>query len=149
MPFHIFSDALDGFGVTASGTFLDGEIDYNGVTQQIPGLSKESYQLTVYFERGGFEFRVSGRKRDSFLTEERGVSLSLVPIVDQGAELWDAQIGYDFSESGIKGLEGLRVSLQGQNLTDERFASVGASRSQVIDYQIYGRRFLAGFTFKF
>jgi iron complex outermembrane receptor protein len=34
-------------------------------------------------------------------------------------------------------------------LTDERFASVGASRNQVIDYQIYGRRFLAGFTYKF
>ena len=59
----------------------------------------------------------------------------------------DGQIGYDFQEGSA--LSGLSVYLQGQNLTDERFASVGASRSQVIDYQIYGRRFLGGFTFKF
>jgi iron complex outermembrane receptor protein len=150
LPFHIFSDALDGFGVTASGTFLDGEIDYNGVTQQIPGLSKESYQLTVYFERGGFEFRVSGRKRDSFLTEERGVSLSLVPIVDQGAELWDAQIGYDFSESGVRGLEGLTITLQAQNFTDEDTVTAAADDArQVSKYQYFGANYLLGFNYKF
>jgi iron complex outermembrane receptor protein len=59
----------------------------------------------------------------------------------------DGQIGYDFQEGSA--LQGLSLYLQGQNLTDERFASVGASRNQVIDYQIYGRRFLAGFTYKF
>ena len=48
-------------------------------------------------------------------------------------------------------MSGLSIYLQGQNLTDERFASATSEDTplQVIDYQIYGRRFLAGFTYKF
>lgn len=150
LPFHVFSDALDGFGVLASATFLDGEIDYDGEKQRIPGLSKESYQLTVYFEKGGFEFRVSGRKRDAYLTEERGVSLSLVPAVDQGGELWDAQIGYDFSESGIKSLDGLTLTLQAQNLTDEETITTQETDSRQINrYQHFGANYLLGVNYKF
>ena len=59
----------------------------------------------------------------------------------------DAQIGYDFQDGSA--LEGLSVYLQGQNLTDQPFVSTGAERNQVVDYQLYGRRFLAGFTYKF
>ena len=47
-------------------------------------------------------------------------------------------------------LQGLSVFLQGQNLTDEPFITHNPGQpSQVIDYQRYGRRFLAGFNFKF
>ena len=149
-PFHIVSDMLDGFGVTASGTFLDGNVDYEGETMRIPGLSKESYQFTAYYERGGFEFRVSGRKRSSFLTEERGVSLSLVPIVDQGSELWDAQIGYDFADTGVRGLEGLTITLQAQNFTDEDTVTAALDDSrQVSKYQHFGANYLLGFNYKF
>ena len=150
LPFHLFSDSLDGFGVLASGTFLSGEFDYDGEKQRIPGLSDESYQLTVYFERGGFEFRVSGRKRSSYLSEERGVSLSLVPAVDQGAELWDAQIGYDFSESGISALDGLTLTLQAQNLTDEPTITTQETDSRQINrYQHFGANYLLGASYKF
>lgn len=149
-PFHLLSDSLDGFGILASGTFLSGEIDYDGEKQRIPGLSKESYQLTVYFEKAGFEFRVSGRKRDSYLTEERGVSLALTPAVDQGSELWDAQIGYDFSESGIDSLEGLTLTLQAQNLTNEKTVTTQETDSrQVNRYQNFGANYLLGASYKF
>ena len=73
----------------------------------------------VFYENAGFEFRLAATKRDQFLTEERGTSLALVDATKQGGTLVDAQIGYDFSESGIEYLEGLRVTLQAQNLTDE------------------------------
>ena len=69
----------------------------------------------VYYEA----IALYSTKRDEFQTEERGLSLSLTPVNRKGSELWDAQIGYDFSESGIESLKGLRVSLQGQNLTDD------------------------------
>ena len=150
LPFHIFSDALDGLGITASATFLDGEIDVDGELQQIPGLSKESYQLTIYYEKGGFEFRIAGRKRDEYLSEVYGTSLALTPTIDQGAELWDAQIGYDFGASGIRGLEGLTITLQAQNLTDEDTitANEGDSR-QITKYQHFGANYLLGFNYKF
>lgn len=150
LPFHVFSDALDGFGLIASGAFLDGEIDFNNTTSLIPGLSKESYQLTAYFERNGFEFRISGRKRDKFLTEFPGLSLALTPTTDLGSELWDAQIGYNFSESNITSLDGLTITLQAQNLTDEDTKlAVGSDSRQIIKYQHFGANYLLGFNYKF
>lgn len=149
-PFHMVSDALDGLGIIASATFLDGEVEFDGATTQIPGLSKESYQLTVYYENSGFEFRVSGRKRDEFLTEFYGVSLALTPTVDQGAELWDAQIGYNFGESDIRGLDGLTITLQAQNLTNEDTISAAEGDARQINkYQNFGANYLLGFNYKF
>ena len=60
----------------------------------------------------------------------------------------DAQIGYDFKGEGP--LSGLSVYVQGQNLTDEPFVAIdNNSRLQVHNYQTYGRRYMAGFTYKF
>ncbi|BDX06849.1 TonB-dependent receptor [Planctobacterium marinum] len=161
LPFNHIHDALDGFGMFASATFMDGELDpftYSplaGVevtlpSEGVPGLSDETYSLTLYYENAGWEVRVSGTKRDAFQTETRGISLSLVGAEGQGGEQWDAQIGYDFSESDIDFLHGLRVTLQGQNLTDEdeiQFAN-GDPR-QVTLYQSYGRNFLLGLNYSF
>ena len=42
------------------------------------------------------------------------------------------------------------AALQGQNLTNEPFVTTNPGDvRQVIDYQTYGRRFLAGFSYKF
>lgn len=146
LPFGHIADVLDGFGMFASATFLDGEV----AGGDVPGLSEENYSLTLYYENAGWEFRISGTKRDQFSTETRGLSLALVPTTDAGSELWDAQIGYDFSESGIEYLEGLRVTLQAQNLTDEdtvQFAN-GDPR-QVTLYQSYGANYMLGLNYSF
>jgi iron complex outermembrane receptor protein len=147
VPFREFSDVLDGFGLTMSATFLDGELEDGG---RIPGLSDESYSLTAYYERNGFEIRISGTKRDEFLTEERGVSLALTQATDLGAELWDAQVGYDFSQSGIESLYGLKVTLQVQNLTDEETVQTnGVSAAQITKYQSFGTNYLLGLNYTF
>jgi iron complex outermembrane receptor protein len=63
--------------------------------------------------------------------------------------VYDAQIGYDFQDDSS--LHGLSLFLQGQNLTDERSATIGtpALPGSWLKYQKYGRRFLAGATYKF
>ena len=49
-----------------------------------------------------------------------------------------------------KALNGLSLFLQGQNLTDEPFVSVdNGAPLQIRNYQTYGRRFMAGFNYKF
>jgi iron complex outermembrane receptor protein len=142
--------SLDGLGLVASATFLDGSLGEGSQREAVPGLSNEIYTLTAYYEKAGFEFRVSGTKRDEFSTETRGYSLSLAPTVDQGGTLVDAQIGYDFGESGIKELEGLRVSLQGQNLTDEATIQANSADSrQITQYQSFGRNFMLSMNYKF
>jgi len=150
LPFHIFSDWLDGFGVIASATFLDGELEYEGEGFNVPGLSEEIYQLTFYYENNGFEFRVSGRKRDDFLSEGRGLSLALEPQMRQGEELWDAQIGYDFGAAGFSSLDGLSISLQAQNITDEdTIAFEEADSRRITSYQSFGANYLLGVNYRF
>lgn len=155
LPFHIIDDSLDGLGLFASASFIDGELgaapEFGIDAGRIPGLSEESYSLTMYYERDGFEIRVSGTRRDDYLTEARGLSLSLVDQTFQEIELWDAQIGYDFSESGIDWLDGLRVTLQGQNLTDEDEIQDNGSGDarQITEYRRYGRNFLLAFNYSF
>ncbi|MET0355635.1 MAG: TonB-dependent receptor, partial [Cellvibrio sp.] len=150
IPLRLVSDSLDGLGVIASAAFMDGEIDNAGVKQAVPGLSKETYQLTVYYENSGFEARVSARKRDKYLTEAPGLSLALTPGTDRGATLIDAQIGYSFEGSGIESLEGLTVTLQGQNLTNESTVVSEPDDSREISrYQNFGANYLLGFNYKF
>jgi len=148
VPFHIIHDSLDGFGVFASATFLDGELDGGS---RVPGLSEEIYSFTAYYEKAGFEFRISGTKRDPFLSETRGLSLALVNATDQGAELWDAQIGYSFDESGIEALKGLRITLQGQNLTNEDTVQTNGNGDprQITQYQSFGANYLLGVNYTF
>lgn len=147
IPFRTMHDALDGFGLVLSGTFLDGKLDDGG---KVPGLSEESYSLTAYYERNGFEFRIAGTKRDNFLTETRGTSLALQATEDLGAEIWDAQISYDFDQSGIESLQGLRVSFQAQNITDEDTIQAEASDGrQITSYQSFGANYSLGLNYKF
>ena len=63
--------------------------------------------------------------------------------------LWDAQIGYNFSESGIRGLEGLTITLQAQNFTDEDTVTADANDPRrVSKYQHFGANYLLGFNYK-
>ena len=123
--------------------------DAGGNISAIPGYSKWVANGTAYFEKWGFNARGSVRYRSRFLGDFTGFGGSPTRRNALAETIVDAQIGYDFQEGSA--LHGLSLYLQGQNLTDERFASVGGSgnRLEVIDYQIYGRRFLAGFTYKF
>ena len=147
LPFDVFTPALDGFGVTGGVGYTKTEIeDQNGNLTTIPGYSEWVANGTLFYEKGGFNARGSVRYRSEFLGDFTGFGGTPTRRTALGETIVDAQIGYDF-EGGM--LDGLSVYLQGQNLTDERFASVGADRRQVVDYQIYGRRFLAGFTYKF
>jgi iron complex outermembrane recepter protein len=148
LPFSNFTEALDGFGVTGGVGYTKTKVkDAQGNVDQIPGYSKWVANGTAYFEKWGFNARGSVRYRSTFLGDFTGFGGSPTRRTALSELIVDSQIGYDFQEGSA--LSGLSVYLQGQNLTDERFASVDGDRLKVIDYQIYGRRFLAGFTYKF
>jgi len=148
VPLRLVTDALDGFGLTANATFIDGKLDVEDGDNRVPGLSKESYSFTVYYETNGFQARVSGVKRSSFLTESRGLSLALENTSDDGVTQIDAQISYDFDKAGIDSLAGLTISLQGQNLTDEPTVQSNGP-GQVVRYQSFGASYLINVGYKF
>ena len=150
VPFDAFVSALQGFGVTGGVGYTKTKIeDANGNVDQIPGYSKWVANGTVYYDLDGFSARGSVRYRSEFLADFTGFGGSPTRRLARAETIFDAQIGYEFQPGSA--LEGLSIYLQGQNLTNAPFVSqfnVPEPRA-VIDYQEYGRRFLAGFTYKF
>lgn len=149
-PFNMISDSLDGLGIIASHTSVSSDIkDHKGKDYKLPGLSERIQSFTLYYEKSGFESRVSMRKRSDFKGDVYGIGFDTQQVDIRGETIVDAQIGYNFGDAGFEGLEGLSIFLQGQNLTDEPFTSLsGDNALQVRDYQQYGRSFLLGFSYK-
>ncbi|WP_288132496.1 TonB-dependent receptor [Microbulbifer sp.] len=150
LPFNLFSESLDGFGLIASHTGVSSDIeDQNGNEYELPGLSDSIQSMTVYYDNHGFSARTSVRKRSDFKGEVYGLGFNTEQVDVLGETIVDAQIGYDFADAGIGGLEGLSVYLQGINLTDEPFTTLsGDNELQVRDYQSYGKTYLLGFSYE-
>jgi len=149
LPLNIVSDVLDGFGLMASYTVVDQDVkDLKGKDYQLPGLSKELYAATAFYENNGFQARVSARKRSDFKGEVYGLGFDANQVDVKGETIVDAQIGFDFGEAGYKQLDGLSIFLQGQNLTEEPFVSTQGSAFKIRDYQDYGSTYLLGFSYK-
>ena len=153
LPLDLLTSALDGFGLTGGfGLTWSKATNYEGQSTAIPGYSKYVGNLTAYYEKAGFNLRGSMRYRSGFLGDFALFSGGLDRQQVLPETVYDAQIGYDFGEGSA--LSGLSVYIQGQNLTDTRSATVADVNGQAfpgawLKYQTYGRRLVAGFTYKF
>lgn len=150
LPFTVFSQSLDGFGVQGSYSYTESKItpNPNDPSQPLPGLSKHVWQATGYFERSGFSIRGSVRHRSSFLAETRGFGGGLERRYANGETIVDAQIGYEFQEGSA--LQGLTLLAQAYNLTNEPFSTYFIPDERLVrDSEKYGRRFLFGASYRF
>jgi iron complex outermembrane receptor protein len=137
IPFSLFADALDGFGVIVSGAKNSSSITINDTETPVPGLSEKILNSTLYYEKHGFSARISNRYRGDFLGEVPLFDATLSYNNVSAESLVDAQIGYTIQSGN---LEGLSVSLAGTNLTDEPFQlnSVDQTPYNFNKYQKYG-----------
>ncbi|HEY0599434.1 TonB-dependent receptor [Brevundimonas sp.] len=149
VPFDLFWEPLEGFGVNFSASWTDSDITPNpgNPSQPLPGLSEKVSNLTVYYERDGFQARISNRYRSEFLGELSGVGTDRIQRMVDAESVVDAQIGYEF-QSGP--LEGLSALFQVNNLTDEQFKTFeNNDPRRVIDFQQYGRTYLVGINYRY
>ncbi|MCS6627393.1 TonB-dependent receptor [Roseibacterium beibuensis] len=149
VPFDLFWEPLEGFGATFSASWTDSDIIPNpgSPSTPLPGLSEKVSNLTVYYERNGFQARVSNRYRSEFLGELSGVGTDRIQRMVDAESIVDAQIGYEF-QSGP--LEGLSLLAQANNLTDEQFKTFeNNDPRRVIDYQQYGPTYLIGINYRY
>jgi iron complex outermembrane receptor protein len=140
---------LDGFGLTGGVSYTETEIAPNpgAPAEDIPGYSKWVANGTAFFEKWGFNLRGSVRYRSSFIGEVSGFGAARQRRRARDETIFDAQVGYDFKDGFLNGFS---LFLQGQNLTDEPFITAAPfDEVLVIDNQRYGRRFLAGFNYRF
>ncbi len=148
IPFSMFSEDLDGFGFLGSASFTDSSVKETAESEaiELPGLSKTVINGTLYYEKHGFQARVSARHRSSFLAESFAIGLSREETRAQGETIIDAQISYDLDDMGYRGLT---LYLQGSNLTNEPFRQFRNNDvNQTRNFHTYGRNFLFGFTYK-
>ncbi len=146
----IISDSLSGFGMIMSGSITDSEVKETKDSDPIalPGLSKKVLSTTLYYEDHGFQARVSSRFRSDFIGEQNNFQFFREYITVDKELVVDAQMGYDFTQSGISSLEGLSVLLQVNNLTDEPFTTRQGDGA-IKDYQVYGRNLMLGMNYTF
>lgn len=149
VPGEIIHPMLDGFGAQFSVSQTSSEIqpDPTQAPTAVPGLSETVANLTAYYEKYGFQARVSGRYRSDYLGEVAGFGNGRTLRSVAAETVVDAQIGYEF-QSGP--LENLSLLAQVNNLTDEPFKTFqNGDERQTIDFQTYGRTFLFGISYRY
>jgi TonB-dependent receptor len=156
LPLEMLTPALTGFGVVASASFNDSNIKIvdpdsassvgNGPID-LPGLSKRVYNLTAYYERNGFEARISQRRRSDFIGEIGNFNGNRTLRYVVGENILDAQVSYTFPDASS--LKGLSLQLQAQNLTDEAYRTYAQTKDRPLVYIMWGRTILFGVTYKF
>ncbi|HWT53048.1 MAG TPA: TonB-dependent receptor [Caulobacter sp.] len=158
LDFGQFSDLVKGLGVQGSLSLTWSNLNPTTGADpvRIPGLSKTVYNITGYYEWGGFQARISQRYRSAFKGEvvqlyaTRGFTEILAD------KQVDAQIGYTFQDGPLQNLGFL---LQVNNLTDSPYRTrlgldnggTKTSNGQSLPetYEKYGRQILFGVNYRF
>jgi len=156
IPLDLFTDSLEGFGIVASAGFNDSNIkimDPESASSvgsgeiTLPGLSKRVYNLTAYYERNGFEARVSERKRSDFIGEIGNFSGVRTLRYVEGEDITDAQVSYTFGDHSA--LKGLSLLLQATNLTNSKYHTYAETKDRPLETIEWGRTYLFGVNYKF
>ena len=156
LPLDLFVDALQGFGIVASASFTDSNIEIRdpesadsvgGGDISLPGLSDRVYNLTAYYENNGFEARVSQRRRSDFIGEIGNFNGNRTLRYVVGENITDAQIGYTLPES--TGLGGLSVLFQVSNLTNESYQTYAGTKDRPLEHVEWGRTYMFGVNYRF
>lgn len=155
LPFNLLTPALNGFGIQASTSITNSNIlikDPDSSTSvgsgeiTLPGLSKNVTNVTVYYEVGGFEARVSQRTRSDFIGEIGNFNGNRALRYVVGESVVDAQIGYNFKEGSLKGLG---LLLQINNLGDTAYQTYAGTKDRPLETIKYGSTVLFGANYKF
>jgi iron complex outermembrane receptor protein len=150
LPLTTVTPVLEGFGVLGSIAHVKSAVRYASSPAPItvPGFSKWVGTAEAYYERYGFQTRISYRYRSKFLAEIAGLSANPEYRVGKAEGILDAQIGYEFQPGSA--LHGLSILAQAKNLTDEPFVTSESTDPRLVrDYQHYGRDYYLGLSYKF
>ena len=133
---------FSGLGVTASYSFTDSEITRTLTDSvfsiQLPGLSENVAQATLFWEFQGFETRLSARYRDAFVSKQVAVNEQTVNFDSE--VVVDYQASYDINEN-------LGVVFQINNLTDEPTRSYFGQEDLTGTIQFFGTQYFLGVTY--
>ncbi|GGI93179.1 TonB-dependent receptor [Shewanella hanedai] len=144
---HIFEylpGFLNGFGLNLNYTYQDSDADFNreGVSNSfgMPGLSKDSYNAVVFYEKYDFSTRLAYNYRSQYLIEPSGRQENVIFGDDYGQ--LDFSASYDITKQ-------LTVSFNAINLTESEQRQFAGFEERLYENYIYGRRYHLGFSYSF
>ncbi|RTL46729.1 MAG: TonB-dependent receptor [Burkholderiales bacterium] len=155
LPLSFVSSSLKGFGVQASASFTHSGIKIKDPESAssvgsgditLPGLSKQVYNLTAYYEADGFETRISQRRRSDFIGEIGNFNGARTLRYVVGENITDLQVGYNFNDGSLKGLS---LLFQVNNLTNAAYQTYAGTKDRPLEYVKWGRTYLLGANYKF
>ncbi|WP_167761271.1 TonB-dependent receptor [Duganella callida] len=156
-PFSFLPGFWSNFGLLANATHVKSRITYitrvdnpttpanEQLTQvaNFTGLSPNTHNLTLYYEDQKFSARVSAAYRSAYILSVLGDVTGADYTTVDGSTNVDMSISYNLTPN-------LRVSLEGQNLTDTplRYGRDN-QRNDTLLYVHSGRSFVVGLNYKF
>jgi TonB-dependent receptor len=106
-----------------------------------PGMSRNSYNVGVWYDLGQWNARLAYNYRDGYYTG----------TVDSNAQLpvYGEKVGYLDAKLQFRATDNLTLSVEGKNLTDEGQYLNSGSTSRRNELAWSGRRYFVGATYKF
>jgi iron complex outermembrane recepter protein len=153
---EMFFENVRGFGLLLNYSYTDSGITIidgggnNFLTGNnlgeipLPGLSKNVWGATAYYENAGFSARIATRARSEYIGEVTNFANDRALKYVQGDQITDAQVGYAFSGR----LNGFSILFQVNNLTNEPYVAYAVEEVRQQDIQDYGRQYLLGFNYR-
>ena len=140
--FDFLPAPFDGLGVQTNYTYVDSEApsptatDTNGQPFIVPleGLSKNSYNAILMYEKSRFSARLAYNWRSDWLVTTAGNGTGNLPVYNKGFGQLDASVRFNINDVWS-------ISLDGTNLLDTRRESYLGYESRLRDFVINDRRY--------
>ena len=146
--FERLPEPFNGLGAMFNYTYIDASKDFLNLTTGtkfgVLGLSENTYNASLFYERGPVSARISYNTRDEFLEQLQDGGGH--PVFFDAYEQWDASVRYRLNDN-------VTFSLEAINLTDENVTLYNILGTGTLKWfnteQNTGRRLFAGVQMQF
>ena len=105
------------------------------------GLSENSYNIVLYYDKGPINARLAWNWRDDWMASAADRSGN--PVFRAGEDYLDARLQWR-----IKGDDELSVFIEGKNLTDQASLLYAGEKTRLSEIGWPGRRYFIGMSWK-
>lgn len=129
------------YSYTESKTSIGGGVYFPAQQLPLPGLSKNVWSNTIFWDIGRFSTNANIRYRDEFI-HEGDIPGGGAPLEAAAYTVVDLQVSYKFDN-------GIEAVAQLNNATDEGFVSSYGSDSVLGETKEFGRQYFVGVNYKY
>jgi iron complex outermembrane recepter protein len=144
--FNNLPGILSGLGTTASYSFTQSEAEVGGGSLfgkklSLPGLSKNVWSITGFWDVGQFSTHLNVRYRDDYVVN-LAIPGSSTPALGKAYTTVDYQASYSFDN-------GIDIIFEANNITNAASITSYGETSALGEYKEFGRQYYVGANYKF